>query len=630
VLAAEAPAQAPSASWRSASWFVWAVWAVMLLAALVFAGRYSGNVPFWDDWNLVPVLTGNQRLTGAWLWEQINEHRVPLPKLVLLSLYRVTANDFRAGIFFNVVALSALALGMIVAARRLRGRTSYADAFFPLVLLNWEHYETFLVSFALNLVVPTALAGLMLLIITRTPIAFRAATAIPAGVCLLLLPLCGANGVALVPALALWLGYMGWLRWRSADSSGKRDGLLMGGLAVVALVLVVLYFAGYEKPYYTYDPRLMGPWEYLRTSVQFLCMSFGSALRLVWPFSGLVVIALLFLTLLVLGRAWWEQPPERLRALGLLLFLAAMFSLALGLGWGRSTAGPFGGFQSRYATLAVPTLCCVYFAWVLYGSPAIRPFAEVGLFALACALLPFNTRNGLTHARVHGRQMAAFAKDLGAGVPEYLLLRRYGPFLFFSLNERLGEGMLMLHEARIGLFRSLRMNPPFRTVPLSVAPAALEDMTWKGDTGRGSGKDPAVLFALPEPTDVAGIRITYSYPDSKGNPIYFRMFWRDRDRNAFGEDRSYLNAFLERSTQERTVTVWIGEKIDEFRIHPDNPSSAVKISRIELLLETEAQPRPPALELRGRDWVRLGARAWAPACVPLGGRKTHGWPRKQV
>ena len=34
--------------------FVWGVGASMMLAALVFVAAYSGNVPFWDDWTLVP------------------------------------------------------------------------------------------------------------------------------------------------------------------------------------------------------------------------------------------------------------------------------------------------------------------------------------------------------------------------------------------------------------------------------------------------------------------------------------------------------------------------------------------------------------------------------------------------
>lgn len=86
----------PAGSDRGAAVFVWGIWALMRLGALVFISKYAGHVPFWDDWNLVPARTGNQRLTAAWLWEPINEHRIPLPKLLLIALYKLTYYDFRA------------------------------------------------------------------------------------------------------------------------------------------------------------------------------------------------------------------------------------------------------------------------------------------------------------------------------------------------------------------------------------------------------------------------------------------------------------------------------------------------------------------------------------------------------
>ena len=57
------------------------VWAVMLLASIVFIARFGSNVPSWDDWDQVPTATGHQPVTWEWLWSQHNEHRVPLPRL---------------------------------------------------------------------------------------------------------------------------------------------------------------------------------------------------------------------------------------------------------------------------------------------------------------------------------------------------------------------------------------------------------------------------------------------------------------------------------------------------------------------------------------------------------------------
>src|ERR1700740_3081887 len=101
----------------------------MLVAALAFVGKYGSNVPYWDEWNMVPVLVGDQPVDAHWLWSEHNGHRIPLPRLLLLGLYKLTGSDFRAGMYFNVFALGALAFTMIWVAKGQRGETSYADAF---------------------------------------------------------------------------------------------------------------------------------------------------------------------------------------------------------------------------------------------------------------------------------------------------------------------------------------------------------------------------------------------------------------------------------------------------------------------------------------------------------------------
>ena len=42
-----------------------------------------------------------------WLWAQHNEHRLPLPRAVFLTMFRVT-HDFRTGMNLQVAMLSAL------------------------------------------------------------------------------------------------------------------------------------------------------------------------------------------------------------------------------------------------------------------------------------------------------------------------------------------------------------------------------------------------------------------------------------------------------------------------------------------------------------------------------------------
>ena len=119
-------------------------WLAMTVAALGFVARYGSNVPSWDEWDMVPTMVGVQPVTLEWLWSQHNEHRIPVPRLVMLGLFRAFGNDVRVLMVFNVLAMAASALGLILAVRRLRGRTTLADAFFPILLLNWAHSVNFI------------------------------------------------------------------------------------------------------------------------------------------------------------------------------------------------------------------------------------------------------------------------------------------------------------------------------------------------------------------------------------------------------------------------------------------------------------------------------------------------------
>jgi hypothetical protein len=112
---------------------------------------------------------------------------------------------------------------MIWAARKLRGRTSYSDAFFPIFLLTWQGTSgDFLWSTELQHVVPLVLAGTVLVIMahSRTQVTFR--SAVLAGLCIILLPWCGGTGPGLVPTFAV--------RFRGPGLTLVADG----GLAAVA------------------------------------------------------------------------------------------------------------------------------------------------------------------------------------------------------------------------------------------------------------------------------------------------------------------------------------------------------------------------------------------------------------
>lgn len=72
--------------------------------------RYGIDVPFWDQWDLVPLLDKMYRgeLAFSDLWAQHNGHRLLFPQLIMLGLARLTAWNILYELSVNI----ALALGV--------------------------------------------------------------------------------------------------------------------------------------------------------------------------------------------------------------------------------------------------------------------------------------------------------------------------------------------------------------------------------------------------------------------------------------------------------------------------------------------------------------------------------------
>jgi hypothetical protein len=432
--------------------FVWSIWLAALIGLLHFVATYSDNIPYLDEWTLVEHLTGNEPVTLTWLWSQQNEHRMFLTRLIILGLHHVSGAGLHIAMYLDVLLLAALAGGLMWTARKLRGGTSYPDAFFALALLNWGHAENVLMGIQVTFIVPTALACGVLVILVRNPLPSPRA-AVLVGATLLLLPLCGANGLVFVPPLALWLAYAGYHFLASADDRRRRVAWLVITLALASLVLVGLYFTDYGGT----GARARAPSvsAAANVGVQVLTMSFGWAAYWVWPISAAGVLGLLFVCSAGLARVWRRQPGERLRAAGLLLFLVAVASLSAGIGRGRAGIHELAGFQSRYGVLVFPLAVCVYYASQLYGGQWSR-LATMVLFTLACCAYVPNNEQGIEYARKRQLQSVQLERAIYAGMPAVELVRVFTQPPFEVPPDGLLEKMLMLQRSGAKPFRELR------------------------------------------------------------------------------------------------------------------------------------------------------------------------------
>jgi hypothetical protein len=587
-----APAPPPRRAGRAAALVVWGLWLALLLGALRLVASYGSDVPSWDDWDMVPVLTHAQPVSAEWLWSQHNEHRVPLPRLLFLGLNRLVTVDFRVTMYADVLAVGLLAAAFLWAAARLRGRTSLANGFFPLVLLEPGQAVNMLWGWQLEFFVSAVLGGVAVLAIALagTALSVRRAAVI-VGVCALLLPLTGANGLGMVPALALWPLGLALLPGRWTGAGERRGDRLLLGLGLGALALTALYFVGWERV--PHHPRAAGIFNTVKTSVQFVTIGLGPATRDLWPLMGLAVVACFGATAVMLLRVWRDRPAERARAGGLLLGLGALGCLAFGLGMGRN------GFEVRYVTLAVPAWCLVWLAWAIYGGARWSRGMPSILAATALLALWGNVRFGLDYARDLRSHLAAFEADLRAGVPRRELVRRYDPYLHPHQDIPL-EYLPMLRRAGIGLYRGLREDPPVHEVPLDLVPSGLAGVTWRDSVATVVAVgDPHVDFTVPVERYVAGIRLEYQYQGRDGGlPLVGIRWTRAADREYPAANYKKYSPTGDRANWERgtwtrigdsttTMTVALADTIGRIRLQPNYLPGMLRVKRLVLLVPAE-------------------------------------------
>jgi len=468
-LPANSPSNAPTNSVRPRSEalsraFVWLIWAITLASILGSIARDGRNIPFEEDWLMVSPMTGHEPDLPRWLWSQNSEHRLPLPRLVNLMLLRATG-DFRSTMVFDTLALAAVAAGMILVARNLRnGRTSPADAFFPLLLLHLGNWDNLIWGWQIQFVLPTVLACILLLIIVAHPTLPSVHIAVAGALALLGLPLSGANGLLFAPTLAAWFVYVTWVGGQGYQTDGRRGEWIPAGAAVGVALLCVAYFIGYESsPWNVASPSL---WETLRTAAKFLALSVGPAASKSWLLFGTMVPVILLTSIGVLVTAWRSRGKEQLRIAGLFAFFAAVFLTAMAVGWGRAGREAGTGYMpTRYVLLAAPGLCACYFTFLLYGTERLRRTGPAVLAILLALLFPFNTRAGLGRRDWFGAGLAAFERDLASGASSTLLARRHHQFMLHWDEALMVVSLRQLHEAGIGPFRLWQPDPNGSSAP---------------------------------------------------------------------------------------------------------------------------------------------------------------------
>ncbi|MEO6328010.1 MAG: hypothetical protein ABIO55_03725 [Ginsengibacter sp.] len=446
--------------------FVWTVWAVMFLIAMACVFIYGRNVPLAEDWHMVAPLTGDEPHLANWLWAQNNEHRIPLPKLVLLGILKITNGDFRAGMVLTVLCMGLLTAYLVKVFYDLRGgKTLYQDAFLPLTLLHLGNWENFFWSWEFTFVLSTILTCILIGMVIKYKSPMQIREAIVASACMLFLPLCGANGLlCLLPVMPL-LAFEAYIHFKLKEpGTNRKVGVILITAMALTILIIICYFVGYERPsWYPPSPSIFIT---LKTSIRFMSLAFGPIAEASWGLSGFFIMLLVIsTTCLLFFTLLKSRGTEFRRVLGLLFFLGGNVAFALALGYGRATMFPTLGLPMRYVLLAVPLLIVCYGSWQIYGVPVLTKIIQWGLFFTMLSLLFHNTLKGLAWRKWYLDGADTVLHDIKKGVPHSQLVARHNKFLLHWNQDMLSTGMQQLKKAGMGPLKYMKEDTVIKNIP---------------------------------------------------------------------------------------------------------------------------------------------------------------------
>jgi hypothetical protein len=327
------------------------IYFTLLIIPILFIGisinQLSTTVPYMDQWELVPAFQklDNNAFNAHDLFSQHNEHRIVVPKLIQLSLARITHWDIRAEIALN---LSVALMSAVLLIRLIHKYSGIRDnkllmcaklvaVYWFLSPIQWENW-------AWGWQLEWFLSILFLLISIELAMTYRIKKS-----SVLLAAVIGVNTLATFTmggGILLWILSCLLVCKESIRSSVKG----VGALLVAASANLLIYTHHLRPSTLKSTPseiigNLGGVFE---LAVGYVGGVVGSHYQLAMVWGGLLIIVLLF---------WWthiikhKPKSEGWMVWGVLQAYVCM-SAAMAV-WARLSLGPSAGLASRYTTISV-------------------------------------------------------------------------------------------------------------------------------------------------------------------------------------------------------------------------------------------------------------------------------------
>jgi hypothetical protein len=442
----------------SITWLlVWTVWVLWTSAALWFVNSFSTDIPSGDDFELVEVFTGHKPFTLQWLWSLHNEHRIVLPRLLLLTLHQ-TVGLHSAGMYAIVVMLSLSAMICVLAAAQIRGRPSVTDTFFPLLWLHWGQAENLLWSFQVGFALPCLLIAIVVFLLSSSRSGKLQRTVTLLGLISISLILCGGNGILMAGPLLLLLWSVVirrdlFLQPASEKSTGSWWPVV--GLLVAASLLLCFYFVGFHTAPHAAS-NTPGLSKRISTLFQFFAVAWGPSSSNYWEVVGPLTFLLMICSGALILKSVCREKEYRFQSLGLLTLLVSPALLSAAVAIARTAQG---GNAPRYTTLLLPSLAACYLVGVYVVRLRWRTVWQSSLLLMAVAL-QLNFSWALRYGEAFAERRWQFVSCLRAGLPSAALsaIFHQDPYPVYIDDRILNDRLIMLHDAKVYPFAEMTVS----------------------------------------------------------------------------------------------------------------------------------------------------------------------------
>lgn len=322
---------------------------VPLIVLIVAVIRYKVDVPFWDQWNFVPLLGKSFEggISFEDLWAPHNEHRLFFPRLIMLGLAHLSRYNISCELALNILLAAGMFILVLGRAKKVFSLLSspgfpWVAPILSLVAFSLHQGENWVwgwqVQIFLNVL--AVVAGFMILASPE----FKWRNFFGGAVCGLVAAYSYANG------LAYWL--LGALCLLLVSYSSPRIKLkaLTAWLALTAAVFIS-YFYRFHPASPSGEPLsyfATHPWEYIKYILKYLGATIITY-QAYALFFGVLCLSLFGWTAWALAQKYRNTFAARLPFL-----LMGLYSVACAVltGIGRVGFGTAQATSYRYVTFA--------------------------------------------------------------------------------------------------------------------------------------------------------------------------------------------------------------------------------------------------------------------------------------